>query len=1127
MKYNEIIHINEKFIPVFDLENKENDKNWPIFIPNDKFRNVLSSVIDSLEDTNNQKNPVWLQGTYGTGKSHATSVIKHLLCDETIPSDFDLESKQLTAKLNIFREKNNVFPVVLKGPSNVNDSRTLKYAIQTAVKNALNEANMRVTIPSEFETMINLLNDGSITLKDEDLEGTNLASYAGYDEIIMRLKNYESNILLEIEDILLDKNLGVNSYESIEIWLTKIRDALNKEYGIDYLIIFWDEFTEILNSLNAGEILDGVQKIAEAKDNGISIFIVSHKTRSNQMEFDEERFKKVMDRFVRINYTMEHMATYELMERSIKKDSGWETVKNRFVDVISPLIEMISENEGSNVKKALENLYPIHPYTSYLATFVAQTIGSTERSIFKFLHEENDYGFRSFINTFEINQRYFLTADFLWDFFYEEFENHEDEKIGSAVERFKLNYKKISEKGEEYLVVFKVILLLNILYKMAQLGKESLAVPSKENIYNVFVGSIYQDDVNSVLEYIDNEGIINSTPDGLFELTVNTLPPDQVNKVIKELKKGLTLNKLLTLSDINNIQSVITKRAIRAIDIKVIDGNIKENKLKNDLDKGLFKNPGYLHLILFLCKTEKESFSLKEKIQSVYNQKLLDDIVIIVSDAYFGEKNLEDYLDYKARSIVYKRHNFTEDAVLTEKTSTKYIDTWINDIKKKPITWYLNEENGRSANLNTFVDKLKGDLSKKIFPKGLENIDKILKNKNLWPDSIAKVQAEKFMTSKSLDELVSKVTGQTKPSLDILKDNNENYIVDSSLNLLDSAPDNHPIVEIQYFVEKTLKNAQKKGKFNLGDELRPLFESPYGLYPNNLNVPALSFVLRSYVNKLYDSKGNSLDSINMKIKVINIFEYWSKGKREQDLYVRFGTKNEKKLTELLDNIFHLDLNSDNQSIDSVRWELRMWIKDNKIPLWLLKYSDSKKPNDYLENSIQALSEFLKPTTDNISDDIIQNCYDELRNIKTDLKLVLKKDYKVLFKNFIDSLNKDVSDEDIPKIIQHIIEIMPEEIHDWDENKVRFEILNWVIDHINAGQDGGSGDVGAGSGVDGGSGDVGANSGGHDNPEDKDIVTKVKNTDPKVLKNVLINVLKENQEMQKIIEVYLMRVNDGN
>ena len=81
MKYNEFMHINEDFIPVFDLENEEADQYWSLFIPNDKFRDILSSAIDSLNPTN-QKNPIWLQGTYGTGKTHATSVIKHLLCDE-------------------------------------------------------------------------------------------------------------------------------------------------------------------------------------------------------------------------------------------------------------------------------------------------------------------------------------------------------------------------------------------------------------------------------------------------------------------------------------------------------------------------------------------------------------------------------------------------------------------------------------------------------------------------------------------------------------------------------------------------------------------------------------------------------------------------------------------------------------------------------------------------------------------------------------------------------------------------------------------------------------------------------------------------------------------------------------
>ena len=1162
MKYNEIIHINEKFIPVFDLENEENDQYWSLFIPNDKFRKILSAVIDSM-DVGNQKNPVWLQGTYGTGKSHATAVIKHLLCDKTIPEDFDLESKQLTAKLERFREKNKVFPVVLKGTSNINDSRTFKITVQTAVKNALNKADMRVTVPSEFDNMVQLLKDGSISLKEADLEGTNLEAFE-YEEIILRLENQESEILLEIENILLDKNLGVSTQESIDKWLVKIKEELNKKYGIDYLMIFWDEFTNALNLLNAEEVLLEVQNIAEAKNKGVSLFIVSHRTRSTQIDFNEEKFNKIMDRFVRIKYTMEPIATYELMQRSIKKDSGWMDVKNRFLDVITPLIEKISEYEGSNVKSALEKLYPIHPYTAYLATFVAQTIGSTERSIFKFLHDDIDYGFRSFINTFEINQRYFLTADYLWDFFYNEFEDHEDEKIGSAVKRYKLYREKLSEKGEDYLVVFKVILLLNILYKMAQLGKESLAIPSNENINNVFIGSIYENNVDSVLEYIDEEGIINPTPDGIFELTTNTLPADQVNRAIADLRKGLTLNKLLDASKISNIKTSITKRAVREIEINVINGDIKENKLKNDLDKGMFKNPGYLHVILFLCKTENEAISLREKIQSVLKQGLLKDIVVVISDAIFGEKNLEKYLEYKARSSVAKMHNYDEDAALSEKQSSKYLDTWINDIKRKPITWYLNKENERSANLNAFVDKLKEDLSKKIYSKGLENIDRTLKSKNLWSNSIAKAQAERFMTSKTLDELQELVTGMHKPSLDILKDNSGNYIVDNSLKLIDNAPDNHPLVELQNFVDKSLNEAQKKGKFNLGNELMPLYDSPYGLYPNNHNIPALCFVLRKYVNKLYDSKGNSLDAISMKNKVINIFEFWSKGKKEQDLYVRFGTENEKKLTELLNNIFNLYLDSNNQSIDTVRWELRSWIKNNKTPLWLLKY-DSNNPNEYLKNSIESLTEFIKPTK-GVSDEVIQKCYNELKNVKTDLKLVIKNDSESLFKNFIDSLEREVSDEDIPEIIGHIIKIMPEEIHDWAEDKVRIEILNWILDHIkvpeptpveeepiekenegsnepivenvpNVEEEGSNEPIvenvpeveneGSNEPI---VENVPEESTPINPPETPDtsqnddinenILIKIENTDPNQLKNALIKALKENQDIQKIIAKYL-------
>ena len=83
MKYNEFIHLDEGFKSVFDLEDDESDKRWTLFIPNENFHSVLSAAIDSV-NINNPKKPVWLQGTYGTGKSHATSVVKHLLCDDEI-----------------------------------------------------------------------------------------------------------------------------------------------------------------------------------------------------------------------------------------------------------------------------------------------------------------------------------------------------------------------------------------------------------------------------------------------------------------------------------------------------------------------------------------------------------------------------------------------------------------------------------------------------------------------------------------------------------------------------------------------------------------------------------------------------------------------------------------------------------------------------------------------------------------------------------------------------------------------------------------------------------------------------------------------------------------------------------
>lgn len=1038
MKYNEIIHVSEEFIPVFDLENEEMDQYWKLFIPNNTFRDILSSVIDSL-NTENQKNPVWLQGTYGTGKTHAALVIKHLLCDDEFEK-YNLDDLSLTSKLKNFRKKTKVFPVIIKGTSTIDGPRRFALTIQTAVKKALIKNDMRVAVASDFEHMIKTLRD--VPLKPEEVECTNLEFYDNED-IILKLKNEDVDILMEVEEIFINKK-GLNPVvqENIVDWLASIRNKLREDYEIDYLMIFWDEFTGALNKINVEDILLQIQNISEAKNRGLSLLIVSHRTRTTQVNTNQEMINKVMGRFELKLYGMEPVATYELMERSIDKEKEWEDVKNSFVDIISPLIDKISVKDGVKVKKALENLYPIHPYTAYLATFIADEIGSTKRSIFKFLHDDIDHGFRSFIDTFEINERYFLTADYLWDFFYDDFDQSDDEKITSSVEKYKLHFNALEQLDEEYLVIFKVILLLNILYKIANVKKGALSIPSEDNIKNVFIGSIYENKVDTVLNYIDEKGIINKTPDGLFEITTNSLPEDQVNAEIIKLRNSTKLNDLIYYKR-HNITNEFSEKVIRETEVIILDASINEQRFITDIENGIFKHPGYLHIILFICKTQEEYDSIKRVIKSVIDKNLLNNILIAVSKAVLGEKDYTKYLKYKARSKVAEKYNYKEDVEINNKYSEGIINEWINDIKRKPVNWYLNDEGGILP-LSNFTDKINMELSKTIFKYGLENISGTLENENIWTKVSSKKQAENYQISNTIKELDSNLNNAVeKATMAILSDNNGNYIVNNQLEIKEDIPDNHPIKILKDYVDKVFKDSRSKGQFNLGRELKPLTEAPYGFYKCRVNIAAISLVLREYVGKLYDSKGNSIDKTNMRNLIVSLFDYLFDGKKEKELSIRFGSVNEKKLSELINDIFDLGLDSNNQSIAKVRWNLREWIKNNRAPLWLFKYSNHVDKNPAVSSSIDALFDFLKPKDNNLPDSLIQDCYTRVKVNRSDLKWCFEENADDLFNKFLLTIDIDLSSKDMDEINQNLIPSMPEEPYDWKEDSIRVKVLEWI------------------------------------------------------------------------------------
>ena len=68
-----------------------------------------------------------------------------------------------------------------------------------------------------------------------------------------------------------------------------------------------------------------------------------------------------------------------------------------------------------------------------------------------------------------------------------------------------------------------------------------------------------------------------------------------------------------------------------------------------------------------------------------------------------------------------------------------------------------------------------------------------------------------------------------------------------------------------------------------------LSDVPYGLYPNMVNLSAISFLMREYTGKLFEAgSGNTIQKEMMRDKILQLFDFWQKGKNQAKLEVRFG-----------------------------------------------------------------------------------------------------------------------------------------------------------------------------------------------------------------------------------------------
>ena len=1000
LKYSDIISVAPDFKDVYDLDS-EKKGGWKRYIITNEFIATLENVLSSF--TSQKKKSFWIQGTYGTGKSHTLAVFKHLLCDEfDEASDFlkRLTNSQLRNDFIEFRKEKRMFPIVLNGIHGISDSLSLSQVIQTQVKKAIVSSNEGITLNllTDLEQVIKLVsNDDYSSIVDRLINGKLSAYCDSKEDLIKRLKDDKDFTVFKIiEKQLKEDGLNLTTTSDINSWLLEVNKNVKASGKYDGIVIFWDEFTSILEISESRALLVDIQQIATLAEQGVYLFIVTHKLYNaiegykNLIKDDQ---KKIEDRFSIEKFEIDTLTNYNIMSSAMirtDEDAVKQLIDRRVLASISvkDAIDKIagSRSNALEVKNQIINLYPFHPYVAFCSTNLARIVGSAKRSVFQFLNDSK-YGFLDFIKN-DTETVSFLTIERLWDFFFIKFKD--DPKYLMVVNTFLKNEPLITELCDKndydmYLKVLKCTLLLNILQDSIsstdEFSERQLSSPTLDNITLAYVGVYTKEQIENVLKIYNEKGIVNLNPRGEYTVVVSSVAPEKVKAETKAIMQNFRDVAQIIKEYPNELKSFkdgLSSSFLRASTIDVLPYSIPEIGLNAYIDKVFSdkKCENNVKLLVFLKRGFNDSslgFSdelseeeLRAKIIEFASTKKSDVIFLLVKDIELSQRVYNSWVDARSRAKILQQSDNWEEARGFNASADQWISHYISNLKDARFSVVFRND-AVEKKYNDCSKFIQNDIVKSIIYKfGLE---KLKLNNTVWKQlNKPKTASISRMLQQTLTEVKGSSRSNSLPSTLVPLITNANGLGDifnEDMKIV-SNDDNHAIIHMINEVDKVIEACKNQTEIDLSDKLEFLFKSPYGFYNCECYNAALALCLRKYINKirLLSASATIVNESSMCNIVTALFDHFVDEKPSNILRVRFSTEAEIKLMNNLSSVFGVTKNEDS-TLTSIKWEVRTSFDTNyKAPLWVLKYFTDKEK---LKSLIDKLFKFTVTADENFSE----------------------------------------------------------------------------------------------------------------------------------------------------------------
>lgn len=950
-KYSDYFNIDPKYFPQVNDASIRAGVDWTAFYPHETFVKLLGNVEKVL--ARQEKKSVWIEGSYGTGKSHAAWALKNIL--EVTEADLrayferhNLRHDLLTKLLG--HKKGKIVTAHRYASASIRSDRHLILAVQESVRKGLEEAKVAYKGENTLkESVIAWIADethkaflDSLLKKDEYLHAF-LEKSA--DDVLKQLRGGgDVHELMEKIFILADKE-GITALnidmDRLIAWLTDVIDT----NGLKAVVLVWDEFSEYFKQNS--HALTEFQKLAElCADKPFYLVIVTHESGSLFHEQNTD-WKKLRDRFLRSEIALPENIAFDLIANAlVKKESAKQEWERRADDLNSRMSEsQRAVANATGVKEdVLRAMLPLHPMASLLLKNISSAFASNQRSMFDFIKNTgNDEvrAFQWFIREYgPLDDQPLLTIDMLWHFFYEKGRDNLSAEISAVLDTYPRHERQLSENEQR---VLKTVLMMQAMTQ--KLGASvDIFKTTESNLNLAFEGTeLEANTAVSIGKKLVRDEILFNKPmgGGKTMLAAVTTAGDQAQiESDKELfRKNTKTPQLVATGELADVLPLTPALKLRydVIAVTVDDFTRNINVLMSKPETWQTR------AIIGFAKDDTERDALRKLIKNaVADEKYKKLLFIDAMSLPLGVDEFEQYVDYTANGKYYRgKDNHLADDM--EAKGKGVLLNWRNKIYKERFIVYtfVNQAGSVAANGQAVLNEL-SSVALKEYPHGYDTAQV---TETMFSPSNLKVGAEcgiKQATRGAFGH-VEKVVGAAWQC--------EEYWT------------KHPVLaisKIKVALDAQIKTAfEQNGRISIRELFDMLSEAPYGFMPCNLSAFLMGFLLKEYAKDTYrysDGDVNeALGSDNLKVMIDDCIKLkTTPNVRYKDKYIVLMTQEDREFCRLTERIFHVPQNQCS-SIEATVRLIRIKMKDLGFPLWCLKEIDEQGLSDFIDKFTEIVN----------------------------------------------------------------------------------------------------------------------------------------------------------------------------